>query len=484
MSALVGREFEPNRFRLVRARLLRAGAWIGLIAYGSLQWSLAVAQNVGEYTIQPLRWEEDYTYLRGRDSLPFPLSLKYVALPGDNSFVSLGGEYRVRVESYETPNFGLTHTPNYKALSHRVFAHADVHAGSIVRVFVQLGYSDESGRKPAERPFDRGATDLAQAFVDLNLSALGTPLRLRLGRQELSIGRYVTIRDGTAIRRTFDGVRLDGSLDPWTILATYARPTRNRPHAFDDEPDMTDRAAILVATRKVPRFSSLLFDLFLMQRDNQNARYLVGAGHELRDSLGTRLHGAMGAWDLDNQVSHQFGRFTPNGAGRLSIDSWGAAFEGGYTFRDTAGMPRLAARVDAAEGGKRPGSRVLTTFDIPYPNLSYLTDAAFIAPRNVWDIDPFVTVHPMPGWTIVSGAQFLWRLTSHDAIYSPIGTTIVPANTAGSFIAAQPYLRVNWRPSPFVELQLSGTRAQPGGAVKSDSGRAQNYWSGAVTVRF
>jgi hypothetical protein len=484
MPAVAARERAFTPFRLIRERLERFGACPCITLCAALVVGAATGLSAEPYTIQSLRWQEDYSYLRDREDLPLPLSLKYLTLPVGHAFVSIGGEYRVKLESYDAPNFGLTHTPNYAALSNRVLAHADIHTGSLVRVFVQLGYSDETGRKPVERPFDRGGVDLAQGFVDLNLSAAEDPWRLRLGRQEVAIGRYVTIRDGTAIRRTFDGVRIDGSLGSWTILAVDARATRNRPRAFDDEPDPADSAALVVATRKIPGTDALRIDLLVMQREFQEARYVAGFGHELRDSAGARFYGAAGNWDLDTQVSHQFGRFTLNGGPRLTIDSWGAAFEGGYTFHGTFGTPRLAVRIDAAEGNRRSNDHSLETFDLPYPNLSYLTDAAFIAPRNVWDIDPFITVLPARAFSVAVGAQFLWRLTSHDAIYSPIGTTIVPPNTAGSFVAAQPYVRASWKPDTFVELQLSATRAEPGTAVISAGGRAQNYWASAFTLRF
>jgi hypothetical protein len=481
MPAIAARERAFIALRFIREWF---GAYSCIILCAALTTSAAPGRGVEPYAIQPLRWEEDYSYLRHREDLPFPLSLKYLTLPIDHAFVSIGGEYRVKLESYDAPNFGLTHTPNYAALSNRVLAHADIHTGSLVRVFVQLGYSDETGRKPAERPFDRGGVDLAQGFVDLKLSAAENRWRLRLGRQELAIGRYVTIRDGTAIRRTFDGVRIDGSLDSWTILAVDARATRNRPHAFDDEPDAADSAALIVATRKIPGTDALHIDFLVMQREFQVARYVAGLGHELRDSAGARFYGSAGNWDLDGQVSHQFGRFTPNGGPRLAIDSWGAAFEGGYTFHGAFGTPRLAVRIDAAEGNRRSHDRSLETFDLPYPNLSYLTDAAFIAPRNVWDIDPFITVLPARAFSVTVGTQFLWRLTSHDAIYSPIGTAIVPPNTAGSFVAAQPYVRASWKPGTFVELQISATRAEPGTAVTTAGGRAQNYWGSAFTLMF
>jgi hypothetical protein len=430
-----------------------------------------------------MRWEEDYSYLRNRPDSRFPVFLKYLPF-GSNDQVSFGGEYRLKLETYDKPNFGLTHTPDFDALSDRVLLHADVHIDSAARVFLQLGYSGESGRRPIERSFDRGGIDLAQGFVDWTTASREAPWRVRLGRQEIGIGRYVTIRDGTAIPRTFDGVRVDGRVAGWSLLAFGARPTRNRPGAFDDEPDLADLAAAVVATHAIPSSTALLIDLLAMYRDFSGARYLTGVGHELRDSLGARLHGAVGNWDVDTQVSHQFGRFTPAGAATLSIDSWGAAFEGGYTFREVAWSLRLALRVDAAEGDRHPTDHTLQTFDLPYPNLTYLTDAAFIAPRNVWDIDPFVMMQVHSTLSFATGVQCLWRLTPHDAIYSPIGTILIRPDTGGSFVAAQPYLRGSWRPNTYLEVSVAGVRAYPGKVASSEGGRVQDYFSSSIAVRF
>jgi hypothetical protein len=465
--------------KVTRAKHLLLTSFVVLL----LSTTLSKAGSGDAYTIKMLRWDEDYSYLRGDEDLAFPLSLKYLHFTNDG-YISLGGEYRLRLESYEHPNFGLTHTPDYLALSNRALLHADIHWSPIFRVFLQLGYSEESGRKPVERPFDEGSADLAQGFFDVNWMLAGGRWRFRVGRQEIAIGRYVTIRDGTAIRRTFDGVRVDGEMGSWSILAFGARPTLNRREAFDDKPDSQDSAIAVVATHGIPWIQGFKLDLLALKRDFKAARYVAGFGQEIRDSLGIRLYGTMGNWDVDTQASHQFGHFLPTDGPSLTIDSWGAAFEGGFTFRPFAWSPRLAVRIDVAEGDNNRAGRTLTTFDLPYPNLTYLTDAAIIAPRNVADLDPFIMVQPSSELTLTAGAQYLWRLTPKDAVYSPIGTAIVPPNTAGSFVAAQPYVRVSWRPSHCLELQLAAVHAQSGKVVTSAEGHSQDYLSGSLAARF
>ncbi len=438
------------------------------------------------YPIKLFRWDEDYSFLRGKQDLPFPLSLKYVPLGGAEEFayVSFGGEYKLRIESYDRPNFALNHAQDFSALSQRVLVHTDIHPEPGFRIFVQLGFSNETGRKPVERPFDKGGLDLAQGFVDWNFAAGGEPWRIRLGRQELGIGRYITIREGTAIRRTFDGARVDGAVDAWTLTAFAARPTKNRRAAFDDEPDPSDFVAAFVFGRPLPGLESLRADFIALMRDFKNARYLPGPGRERRDTLGMHLYGTLGPWDANLQASHEFGTFTPLSGKRLTIDASGAAFEGGYTFAHWPTVPRIGFRLDAAEGDGNPSDRTLSTFDLPYPDLTYLTDAAIIAPRNVWDIDPFFALHPIPSVALTLGSQFLWRLTPKDAVFTPLGTPLLPAGGHGNFVAAQPYARLIWDPWSFAEWQAAVVRAQPGDAVKSFGGKAQTYFSSSLTVRF
>lgn len=474
-----------DRDRRGVSRALRPGTWkwlSGCLFACMVQRGLADGLPV--YPIAEIPWSADYSYLAGRADLPFPLALKYIPLGFGTAYVSFGGQYRVRVEHYRGYDFGLPRIPDFTALAHRALLHADLHFDSSFRAFLQLGYSDEHGRKPVERPFDRGGIDLAQGFIDWSAAFRRLSWRLRVGRQEIAIGRYVTIREGTTIERTFDGARLDARLGGWDALVFAARPTDNDPHAFDDRPDPGDFASGAVVSHRIPGTRDLNLDLLAMQRRYSLAQYWAGAGRERRDSVAARLHGRSGDWDIDFQASYQFGRFTPDARNALRIAAWGAASETGYTFQGIPATPTLSLRADIAAGDRNRRDRVLTTFDLPYPNLSYLTDAAIIAPRNVWDLDPFLTVRPLRTLIVAAGTQFLWRYTSHDAVYTPAGVPLLRPGGSGNFIATQPYLRINWEPMPYMAWQASVVAAQPGAVVRAANGRRQVYLEASLTMRF
>jgi hypothetical protein len=457
-----------------------AGLFCALPALASAQTADAAPGPRPGYTPQVIRWQEDYSgYKDIAPNAGFPLDLKYIPVGGD-SYLTLGGDYRFRVDNYAAPDFGEGRVRDFTSLQHRIFLYGDAHLGPDVRVFVQVGAGLESGR-PFIRLGDRDDVDIIQAFADVKFGPEAARWRLRVGRQEVSIGRYVAIRDGVNIPLTFDGVRVDGSAAGWTLLGLAAETTRIKTHDLNDA-DPHDKLALALVEHATP-LKGFKAGLVLSERDNDHALYAIGPGAERRGTIGLRLFGGAGAWDADGQASYQFGRYTPLGRPRLDISAYGAAFEGGRTFAELPTQPRAAIRIDYASGDERAGR--LGTFDLPDPNITYLTDAAIIVPRNVHDVQPFVVLRPAKPLTLTLGAELLWRNSLKDSVYSPAFTPVVPPGGRGHYVASQPYLRVDWRVTPLVELQGGYECGIPGEALKTFGGhRDLNFGYAAWTVRF
>ena len=442
-------------------------AWLGIEAPASAQ----AVQAWPGYAPKTFRWDEDYAWLADRSSetLPFPIALKRVALDSPGRLVaSFGGEYRFRLDDDGHPDFGARNAPTFASKQQRFLAHADVRLGPDLRAFVQLGAATEHGREPVSRPADRSDIDLAQAFVDIDWGGDGDRSRLRLGRQEIALGRYVAVRDVTSIRRTFDGIRVDAPVAGWALTGVAARATRNRPGQFDDSGDLDDDLLAVVGEHALT-LDGFKGGIAALEHDNRSARYGTGTGIEHRRTIGVRAYGSHAGWDADAQASYQFGDYTPTGRRELRISAWGVAFEGGRTL-DLAWKPRAAMRIDVASGDTSSQDRRLGTFDLPYPNLSYLSDAGLFAPRNVRDIQPFVSVTPVAGLGITAGTQFLWRCSTADAVYSPLGTPVVRAGGSRRHVGTQPYLRINWQIDPLATLLAGYVHAVPGAAMKDVGG--------------
>src|SRR5512133_1407879 len=107
---------------------------ISLLAFKS-DW--AEAQSPPLY--RQLRYDEDYSYLRTArgDDLFDPT--KYIPLNKDgDSYLSFGGEARIRYEYFHNPQWGLTPQDNNGYWLQRYMLHADAHVTEWFRTFIQF----------------------------------------------------------------------------------------------------------------------------------------------------------------------------------------------------------------------------------------------------------------------------------------------------------------------------------------------------------
>ena len=395
---------------------------------------------------------------------------------------TFGGEYRLRADRYEHADFGLHDAPSFTSWQQRFFADAGWQPASQLRLFAQASVATESGRLPAPRPADRSRLDFSQAYVDAAVGTEADSWRARLGRQDVNEGRYISTRELTNLRRTFDGVRLDGPLETWSLTGLAARVTRNRPGAFDDDPDPQDGVLFLLAEHPLP-VTGLRTQLVAIEHELKAARYSSGVGPEHRATLGARVFGRQSDWDVDAQVSLQGGNFKPAGQARETIRAWGAAAESGIRL-SAPWQPRFAVRADVASGDSSSHDGRLGTFDLPYANLSYLNDAVLFAPRNVHDVQPFVMLQPVKELQLTFGMEWLWRNTSADAVYTPLGTPLIPPGAGGSTVARLPYMRWHWAPVAHVELQGGFVHGTPGAALRAAGAtHGMDYGYASVTLR-
>ena len=294
----------------------------------ALAFVLAGAANAGDYPIKSVRWQEDYSYLSSSARAPEGLeALKFITLSGDKSSrLTLGGEVRVRVDDIQNAAFSLRPGGDYISTTTRLLFLTDWHLGAHARVFLQLGYHDEAGRKPAARSFDESSVDLQQAFAEWSFDDAA---RIRIGRQELPLGnqRLSEVREGGNIRRSFDGLRVDTKLASADIIAFWARPVLNREGAFDDRAIDGDAFYGVYAIMPSAALAGDI-DLYYLTREKAASIFAVGTARETRSTLGARFSGSAAAWDWDGQLLGQWGSF-----GAESIRAYAATLEGGWTAR-------------------------------------------------------------------------------------------------------------------------------------------------------
>lgn len=446
---------------------------------GWLTLSAAQAQSPAvPCAVKPFRWMEDCEALRAdHHLLRGPERLRYVPLNHSGSlWLTLGAEYRLKTEYLDAPDYGLGHGEEaYTATGERFLAHADLRSSTGFRVFAQLSAATDTGRKPTERPFDRSRPDIAQAFFDVPLLHGAV---LRVGRQELDAGgnRLIATREAADLRLAFDMAHLAMTAAGFDAVAIYGRPVLNRPGAFDDRGNPSEKFLGGWLQHRLGKESSApLLNMFFFERDRARTVYQQGVASDDRRTVGMRLSGTDASWDYTLQAARQYGRF-----GAASIDAFGFAGDIGW-HAPWPGHPRIATSFGYASGDRQPGDRTLGTFDVLYPNLGYFTDAPVYYPGNTVDAQPNITYAVTRSLIARAGADVIFRVSKLDAVYGPPGVPVLPGRGTGpSYVTTLAYLRADWRASQNVLLSLSYVHGDAGALIRSAGGHPVNY--GGLTL--
>jgi len=156
--------------RMLACLLLVSGVGLFVQPYAALGTQAAQSGPNQLPAYKPLRYEEDYSYLKDpRRRTDFWDALKYIPLGNrEGWYFSLGGEIRERYEFFHNEEAKSQpadrHGNNSYALQ-RYLLHGDLHLGARLRFFAQIMSGLEDGRIGGPRPdIDRDIFDVHQAF--------------------------------------------------------------------------------------------------------------------------------------------------------------------------------------------------------------------------------------------------------------------------------------------------------------------------------
>lgn len=428
---------------------------------------------------KPDRTAEDYSSLRDRsDALPLDARIKFVPLdPDRQSYLSLGGEIRERAESLDRPAFGIGgHDPETYLLQ-RVLVHADLHLGSAVRVFAQLGAEEAFGKQTLALP-DEDHLDLRQLFVEVKPLAA---LKLRLGRQEMAFNpaqRFVSFRDGTNVHQNFDGARATLGLGRIRLDGFLVRPVTLRRGVFDDVSNRQQWFGGVYGAYALGPQPGASADAYWFYLDRDVASFGGVTGAEHRHSLGLRTGGAAKGWDWDVEGLIQRGNF----AGQ-SIRAWGLSADLGYTLATTM-KPRLGVRFDSGSGDHHAGDGKLGTFNPLFPKGPYFNEANVTSFANLVAIRPSLRVQPVRTLTLEGAVQWKWKEARADSVY--LGPAAALAGTRGGPDAigevysadANLALGRHW------SLRAYYLHHSAGDAIRAAHGRAIDFGMASAQFRF
>ena len=320
--------------------------------------------------------------------------------------------------------------------AHRLAVGTEGSLGGGWSVHVNVQNASQSGID--RTPIEANELDVRAAWLNWQNDTWS----VRIGRETLGIGsaRLVATRDGTNVRRGFDGISVGRQFGDWRITARAAALVDvESSGAFNDEPDTGQLLGGLYASGLAPRGK---LDLYWFWSRREDRSTLAGIADQERHSIGARAFGDTGSWFWDWETIYQFGEH-----GDLDIDAWTLAANTGRRF-DAAWRPEVMLSVNIASGDDDPNDDELGTFDALYPRGNYFSDLAMLGPSNFFNIHPFLRLQPTDRLKLSIDANWYWRLERTDALYGPPGNVIrAPGNSDARF--------VNWSLSLGSEYELN-----------------------------
>ncbi|MGB0521364.1 MAG: alginate export family protein [Flammeovirgaceae bacterium] len=417
---------------------------IQLFSYFWLTTSIC-AQSDREPSFQLLRANEDYQYLAGQEDKTTWERLKYISIGKGN--LSIGGN--IRSEFQYLLNEGWEKGNDDKGLLfQRFMLHADWHLTKKIRVFTQLKNGFTIDRNGEKSPLDTDHLDFHQLFVDFNLGKH----QLSVGRQELWYGsrRLISIREGTNIRQSFDGVRWKWQDKQHQLDALYFYYNPQRIGWFDNDLN-TDSMLWGGYYVWVNPLNKLNLDVYYLGVRNKHTAFEAGTDREVRHSVGARLWKKTGRFQYNTEFVYQFGDF-----GNHTIQAWTASTEINYQLSETGLKPTLGFKGELISGDSDETDRTLGTFNPLYPRGGYFGLLALIGPANLMDLHPSLALSLGDKWKLNMDWDIFWRYSERDGIYFPSGRLNIPSNqSTHRFIGHQAGIQISYEFSPFVALETS-----------------------------
>ncbi len=334
---------------------------------------------------------------------------------------------------------------------------------------LQLGVHAENGKAGGPGRTDSGALDVQQAYWRWQRGGF----HLQLGRQEAGYGssRLLSVRDGPNIRLAFDGARAGWKGRLGTLDLMALRPLENRPGAFDDRGERGAHLWGAYATTARGRGPGQ-WDLYLLDYRREGARFAAGSGTERRETLGARWFGQFGALDWNSELVAQGGELQTV-AGTLDVRAWTLATDTGWRWTERPLQPRLGLKADIASGDGKLHDGRLGTFNALFPKSAYFSEASLLAPANLMDLQPTLTLRLHHAVTTELGVQMAWKQRRADAVYTtPAPLLALPGSAGGARrIGTQYKSETRWQASKHWQWQLQLAWVDAGPALKQAGGQ-------------
>jgi len=416
-------------------------------------------------TFKPLRYDEDYTFLKKDSSLNWYKKMKYTPLSkNQNTYLSYGGGMRFQYFYPKNEQWGDVPKDSDGYVLSRWLVHADLHIGHHFRTFVQL-QSSLANSRPDASPVDDNPLEFHQAFFDIKAKLSGkADLTFRIGRQELLYGsqRIISVREGPNNRQSFDGLRLLYFSENSKVDLFYTNYVKAKKNIFDDGFNKNTKLwGVYLVKNKIPLIKNA--DFYYLGYQTKEAVYDDGSGKELRHSLGTRFWNKSGNWKYDFETLYQFGDFVDK-----KISAWTVSINTTYQFEKPTLKPEIGLKLEIVSGDKEYGDSKLGTFNPLFPRGAYFGLAPQIGPVNLIDVHPYLNLQFTNTIKFTIDCDIFWRNSSNDGLYGPNAALIYSGkNIQEKYIGSQFAGYLNYSPNDFLGFTAEFTWFNAGEFLKA-----------------
>lgn len=375
-----------------------------------------------------LRAEESYAFLdSAQEHTVLFQDLKFIPLTGDKSvYLSLGGEYRARLEHYTNEDYSTEDRTYY---SQRASLYASLQLGSRFRIFGELYSGFVTGGDIIFLESDE--IDLHQGFIEWTASASSEiKATIRVGRQEVGYGasRLVGIREGPNMRRSFDMARVILKKNATSLDLLYGKEVDIIPYSFDNTSNVfsnegTNPSFWGVYYRRPVLKDIGKLDIYYFGFYTNASRFNDVAGKETRHSIGARSFSIKGRLSYNTEVIVQWGTLDKSNIFAFNLET-----DWTYTLVQKGWNPKVGIKLDWSSGDREPGDGKLQTFNPLFVNPAIYSLAAVNTPANIVSFHPNFTVSPVNGLTILADYAFFFRTRANDGLYTPPRFLVREAN--------------------------------------------------------
>ncbi len=314
--------------------------------------------------------------------------------------------------------------------------------------------------------------EVYQAYIEAS-EMFGAPLRLRIGRQEMQLGKGWLVDDITTaiIGRSFDGLRLTYGNDVFEVDAFFSMLAEGGSFAENDD-DVTF-AGVYGTYKGIDALQASLYWLWIRDPRSLNDTNFIAPLEWVEDlfglddydstnmhTVGMRLFGGTGSFDYDLELAYQFGEADAIGVGFAAVggiygddgaefDAWAGDLEIGYTAEELPWSPRFFVGAAYFEGKDNRDVSFLewanpfnradasVSFNRLFPGAPYsLVLEIGQDMSNFWMAKAGTTVHPTDSVTLGFKAAYFEALETFDAplTVGGIGGFRIPVAPALSFL--------------------------------------------------